>query len=543
MKKTPTRHDDWMLRRINRDNKNKNFKCIYNSQYDLINLTDLYKDQTLFLCCGGPSATPDILSEIRSIPGVVVMGINNIVDKIKPDIWIGVDEPTRFLEKAWLDPSIQKFYPLSYSGTNIKQELKPNQCPNTFLLYRNDNFNPKTFFTEDTICWGYEPQKGEAGGHSTMLAAMRLIHILGFKEIYLAGADFNMSTDNAYGHGQKTVSSTHARKNNVLYRFLIKCFDQLDWKSVGMNIFNLNPNSALKTFEFKDLKEVSVKLKSKWEIINQKTSEGLYDKHYKGKELPPPKLKRLYLTQKTPNIGDDIQTLACIAKHEGTLDIDFNELNLINRDYPKDLSEEYKLDINCWYALNDKAEGFADNIKCEISSIHLKWQPDQIPIKVKEWLKNNQPIGCRDRWSQWACEQLSLEAYLAPCPTLRLRKEHLGEINNEKIDLVLVDVKIKNIPDKMEIIREFSHNIDGWKTIDPVDRLNMALEKLRIYSQAKAVISNRIHVCFPCWGIGTPAYLINDNRDTSRFGGYEALIKYKNQSFVDKFGFEPLSQR
>lgn len=294
--KHPERHDQYQFM----INAEKRPGRIYPPQQTLFFTADLhplwlcdhYHNATAVLVCGGPSARP-WLRAVRAMPGVSIVAMNNAAQDIKPDIWIGLDEPHRFLNRIWLDPTVMKFFPLAYSDYYLRdtdRQLSPVQCPNTVFLRRNDRFNAETFFTEDTVNWGEEGSDDTRGGRSTMVAAIRVLYALGFRKIYLVGADFHMKEgQGAYSHNQ-AASETAARRNNNLFRFLNQeLFPALkpELDRVGLEIINTNPDSKLDVFPKVTVEEAFEAIASPWKSLSRETSDGLYDGHYDEPEPEP----------------------------------------------------------------------------------------------------------------------------------------------------------------------------------------------------------------------------------------------------------------
>lgn len=247
---------------------------------------------------------------------------------------------------------------------------------------------------------------------------------------------------------------------------------------------------------------------------------------------------RLYISYTTPNLGDDIQTLACIAQYEQTLDLDLDTLSYIDRDNPvvDGPAHRYELDVNCWYGLGDQPMGFPGAIEQQLTSVSLRWANGQVPNGVLQWLQSNGPVGCRDRYSEWLCHQYDIEATLTPCPTLRLRRSHLPDLGEPTEPLLIVDAAVK-LPGAE---RDTHHLTVEQRALPPARRMALARSKLIRYAQAEGVITSRIHCAYPCIGMGVPVYFVPDGRVVSRIEGYEALLDHARRQFVDRTDLDPL---
>ena len=253
---------------------------------------------TAFLVCGGPSAK-DHLSKLEGIPGAVVVALNNAAQDFTPDIWIGLDEPKRFLNKIWLNPRIMKFTPLAYAENPLRGDtaLTPRICSNVVFIRRNDHFNASRFLTEDTVNWGLDSDGSFPGGRSTMVAALRILHDLGFSTIILVGADFHMKEGSgAYSHDQ-AASEAAARRNNNLFHYLnTNLFPQLApvLRDAGVTVQNAiveGYTSGLTAFPTVSLEETIRDLRQSWADLAGESSAGLYDGHFAEdrEKAPEPK--------------------------------------------------------------------------------------------------------------------------------------------------------------------------------------------------------------------------------------------------------------
>lgn len=244
----------------------------------------------------------------------------------------------------------------------------------------------------------------------------------------------------------------------------------------------------------------------------------------------------IFLSYRTPNIGDDIQTLAAM-QHHGIDFTDTSSYELLDRDHPQLENlrfplEQYEFYINCWFTLNPHHQGFDLRISQRITSIHLNRNMKTV-CQLLPWLKAVQqtsgPIGCRDTYTLWLLHQFGIEAHFQVCPTLRLKQS----IHPRNATTYYVDVKGQEAPQidghKITLSHQLNHD-DACGT--PLERFRRAFELLEKYARCRAVVTSRIHALLPCIAMGTPVYFIDDNRDPSRLTGYEALIQQQRQEFL-----------
>ena len=253
--------------------------CFYRSNGVPIDLSGIWSGRTAFLIANGPSFKTVDHSLLRR-PGILTAGMNNGPRLFRPNIWINVDEPCRFMKDIWDDPTLLKFTPLA----NLKRPLWDSErsmltdrhagdSPFAFGFHRNLKFSAETFLTEDTINWGNHPER--AGGRSVLLAALRILHILGFRRVYMLGLDFEMSGDNPYGFDE-TRTEEAVRRNNESYRALATLLESLKpvFDRDGFEVYNLNRDSKLTVFPFMSMEEAV----NREQLDVSASTRGMYDR-------------------------------------------------------------------------------------------------------------------------------------------------------------------------------------------------------------------------------------------------------------------------
>lgn len=276
---------------------------------------DGYKGETCFLICGGKSFA-DVDSTLLKKHGVFTAAVNNAPKSYRPDLWFSVDDPSHFLKSVWFDPRIVKF---CYHGNRSKHifdsdtwkftDRTVQNCPNVHYYQRNDRFNPDTFLSEETFNWGNDEYtcstcfkklpnwaqikakkerkppmcpscatKWDGGGRSVMLAALKGLNLLGFSRVYLLGVDFQMSQDNTY-HFEQTRTRGSVHGNNATYQKLNRWFSLLRpiFDKHNFQVFNCNPASGLKAFEFVDYHD-AVSTPVLGTCLMDERTDGLYDR-------------------------------------------------------------------------------------------------------------------------------------------------------------------------------------------------------------------------------------------------------------------------
>lgn len=239
---------------------------LYTTRFERVSLCDLYRGQSCFLVLSGPSLRSLDLSLLAQ-RGVVTMAVNNAWSVVRPNLWCCVDNAARFLDAGWRDPAVMKFTPvanaraelrtLDEAGNVVRAKVTVADCPNVFLFRRNSAFDHARFLDCDAAMWGQDAGSkdsiGISGGRSVMLAALRLLHHLGFATVYLLGADFRMTAEDPYAFRENRAEQA-LRNNNGLYRTLDRRFAALrpHFEAKGFRVVNCTPESGLTAFERDD---------------------------------------------------------------------------------------------------------------------------------------------------------------------------------------------------------------------------------------------------------------------------------------------------
>jgi hypothetical protein len=135
------------------------------------------------------------------------MGVNNTPRTFRPNLWTCVDPPEHFIRSIWLDPTIRKFVPAVYRNNRIFNsdtwqwmDRRVGECPCVEFFELAERFEAGAFLSSEKLMWG-EP-KEHGGGRSVMLPALRVLHDLGIRRVFLLGCDFRMSRRSAYHFDQ-----------------------------------------------------------------------------------------------------------------------------------------------------------------------------------------------------------------------------------------------------------------------------------------------------------------------------------------------------
>jgi len=233
-----------------------------------LHLADMARGGAAFLIAGGPSFR-DVPKEL--LRRVWSMTLNNAVSSFRSNANCIVDSPSNFSMSMWLDPLIMKMVPVAHfekplwdnrrllvDGEWVQKweqaNLKVGDCPNVVGYRRNEKFHAPRWLYEETINWGNHSKYG--GGRSVMLAAMRILFLLGFRRVYLLGVDFEMTAEQGY-HFTEDRSRGSVRGNMSTYTKLQGWFKELQphFLKERFVVKNCNPKSKLTAFPFVPFEE------------------------------------------------------------------------------------------------------------------------------------------------------------------------------------------------------------------------------------------------------------------------------------------------
>jgi len=236
---------------------------LYTADFDSISLDGFYKGRSAFLVLSGPSLNDIDLTRLDR-RGIVTMGVNNSWTVHRPTLWTCVDDPGRFIDTGWKDPGVLKFVPVCHWGRKLRIQVSDGtmrdsayrvaQMPSVLFFRRSNHFDHERFLTGDTVPWGNDPKStdslGIKGKRSVMLVALRLLHHLGFRTVYLLGCDFRMAADHKYAFDE-TREAAAIKHNNVLYDSLSRRFEALlpHFEKHRFRVVNCSPGSGLGVFE------------------------------------------------------------------------------------------------------------------------------------------------------------------------------------------------------------------------------------------------------------------------------------------------------
>lgn len=289
------------------------------------------------------------------------------------------------------------------------------------------------------------------------------------------------------------------------------------------------------------------------------------------------------------NIGDYIQALAS-AQFLGKDSIFIEREKIDEYD-----GEDVMMIMNGWFMFHPEHWPPSKKIHPLFVAFHLNNLADKQFLKEESisYLKQYEPIGCRDKKTVEKLRRQGVNAYFSGCMTLTLGLKYHSEQKNGKVFITDPPLnstsKLEKIwytlqffndfPEKYKIYKKwygnekfslfklfavskyyciYSELFDKHLLLEaeyvqqeapfyhnyplPQDKLKKAEEIIEDYAKASCVITSRIHCALPCLGLGTPViYIYNDMQDELSSCRMDGLLQLFNVVHLKKNKLVPFS--
>ena len=214
------------------------------------------------------------------------------------------------------------------------------------------------------------------------------------------------------------------------------------------------------------------------------------------------------------NVGDEMQGIA------GMQFLPFLDF-FLDREYQvaPNITGQHLVFFNTWWGGKKRKWPPSENIEPIMLSIHteLDWRKAISSSEAtKNFLKSKAPIGARDVSTQRYFERIGVPSYFSGCMTLLLQNPEPTAKRNDII--YITDVKPEHQRLLPKWIVQKANFVTHWvyygdtKSLLTKKRFADAHERLRNYSRAKLVITQRIHAALPCVAIGTPVVFLDGTK-------------------------------
>lgn len=281
-------------------------------------------------------------------------------------------------------------------------------------------------------------------------------------------------------------------------------------------------------------------------------------------------------TESSANIGDYIQAIAA-RQFLPHVDVYIERERLKEYD-----GEEVKMIMNGYYMHNGNQWPPSKKITPLYVALHINSLVKDYFLTPESisYLKQHEPIGCRDKGTETLLKGKGINAYFSGCLTLTLGKSYKSTAPKEKIYFVDPPITLIHKTDKLKhLLKSFfkkkaiktictkmygsSYSIGEWirtskfffayremfdeqiltdaiyitqqsryykehfKTDE--ERLKEAESLVKKYAKAKFVVTSRIHCALPCLSLGTKVlYVYNDLQKEASYCRMDGLLQLFN---------------
>ena len=255
--------------------------------------------------------------------------------------------------------------------------------------------------------------------------------------------------------------------------------------------------------------------------------------------------------KKTINLGNEIQSIAA-RRFLPKIDhyIDHEELHLFNN------PEKVKMIMNGWYLDTLEAWPPSSDIDPLLISMHFNTSVNEtkdviLSEKSRDFFSSYGPVGCRDYPTVELLRDNGIDAYYSGCLTLTLESANIENdqeyivVNSvkarpiikylkTKTDLPIYDIyqlTMRSMDEKYLLDDSLSQKLTSFYDYD--EKFLKAENLLRIYDNAKCVITERLHAALPALGLKTPVLFIN----TASYGleRLEGISDLVNETTLDDY--------
>jgi len=200
-----------------------------------------WKDQRCFIIGGGESLREFDFSKLK---GELVIGVNRAYEKIDCTINFAMDHTLYdWIVRGKLGQEVKDKFE-DFKGFPVWLDTVGYDYPKGIFILNKTNSHKISYSLKDGI----------TGGNNSGFGALNLAVCLGANPIYLLGFDMKgKEGKQAWWH-----SGYPDNQSNKVYKSFINGFRRIapDLKKKNIQIINLNPNSALKCFEFGEFKDI-----------------------------------------------------------------------------------------------------------------------------------------------------------------------------------------------------------------------------------------------------------------------------------------------
>lgn len=215
-------------------------------------VTDLLKEDSwrgrrCFIIGGGESLKDFDYSQLN---GELTIGINKVFMYYDPTLLYSMD--TRFY--GWIRQGVLS----KFDNADVVTRWNSVRAPKLFLApHSSIGFDPSIYLVRRSNNEGLPNNFAEGiwGGDNSGFGALVVAMLLGANPIYLLGYDMQCKMHSHFHKGYPEQSIERTRQKVERFRKTFERFAEA-FRARGCQIVNLNPDSALKCFEFDTINNV-----------------------------------------------------------------------------------------------------------------------------------------------------------------------------------------------------------------------------------------------------------------------------------------------
>ena len=257
----------------------------------------------------------------------------------------------------------------------------------------------------------------------------------------------------------------------------------------------------------------------------------------------------LIVFKDTENIGDDIQSYAAL-KFLPKVDY-YIEREHMDTFVPNE-KEYVRVLMSGWFLHKKYNFDLSPYIYPFFISTHLSsyktFGIENEHIKLfAPYLRKYGPIGCRDIHTHEVLDKYKIDNYISGCITLTIDKLKTTKNKSDYICCVDVSDEVEEYikqNTELKIIKK-THKLDGKENakLSYEERFENVRNLLKVYQNAKLVVTSRLHCALPCLALGTPVIIVTDDKSIyykDRINSYLEYLTYYSESDFLKTSIDDL---
>lgn len=203
-----------------------------------VNLFDVFKGNSLFVCGGHPSLLDEPL-HILSKHGINILAMNNTASIIRPHILVTADRPECYSKSLLIDPAPMKFGRLAFHHDK-PYGMKWHDCPNTYFYGTDPDIEAVSFLNRSRFLPWWK---------NVFIIMIKIAYMLGFRRLYFCGTGFSIDNEEQYAYETK-LSEGEVVWNKKCYNMVMRQFrDVLPiLRNNYVELFSCTKESAINSF-------------------------------------------------------------------------------------------------------------------------------------------------------------------------------------------------------------------------------------------------------------------------------------------------------